>query len=283
MEITSFFDKDTATVTYIVSDGATKACAIIDSVLDYDPQAGRTSTAAADQVIAYVKEQGLKVEWILETHIHADHLTAADYIKGKLGGKTAIGNKIINALKYWVPIFGTGRDTPQDGSQFDKLWKDGETFSIGNLKAQVFFTPGHTPVCACYRIENAVFVGDTIFMPYVGTARTDFPGGDAATLYRSIHKIFSLPDATRLFMCHDYPLEGNRPAWETTVGEEKKKNILINETVNEADYVKTRNARDHGKPVPRLLLPSLQVNLRAGKLGTPENGRLYIKIPLNLF
>jgi len=268
MQIKPFFDKDTATITYVVSDPATKACAIIDSVLDYDPASGRTATTSADQVIAYIREQGLKVEWILETHIHADHLTAADYLKSKLGGKTAIGERIVDVLKHWVPVFGTANDTPQDGSQFDKLWKDGERFSIGNLKAEVFFTPGHTPACACYHIEDALFVGDTIFMPYVGTARTDFPGGNAATLYRSIHKIFLLPDATRLFMCHDYPPEGNSPAWETTVGEQKKKNVLINESVSEAEYVKTRNARDHGKAPPKLLEPSLQRNLRAGKAGS---------------
>jgi glyoxylase-like metal-dependent hydrolase (beta-lactamase superfamily II) len=282
MEIQPFFDKDTATITYVVSDAATKACVIIDSVLDYDPASGRTSTKSADRVMSYVKEHGLKVEWILETHIHADHLTAASYLKENLGGKIAISETIIEALKYWVPIFGTANDTPLDGTQFDKLWKDGETFSFGNLKAEVFFTPGHTPVCACYHIGDAVFVGDTIFMPTVGTARADFPGGNAQTLYRSIQKILSLPDATRLFMCHDYPQEGNTPAFETTVGVEKKKNIFINEKVSEADYVQKRRARDAGLGAPRLLLPSLQVNLRAGKLGNKEkNGKQYIKIPLN--
>lgn len=284
MQIQPFFDKDTATVTYIVSDDATKACAIIDPVLDYDMAAGRTSTRSADTVLAYIQGNGLKVEWILETHIHADHLTGADYLKGKTGAKIGIGWKITEALAYWVPIFNTAHDTPLDGSQFDRHFKDGETFSIGKLAATALYTPGHTPVCMSYHIEGAVFVGDTIFMPYVGTSRTDFPGGSAATLYRSIRRILSLPDATRIFTCHDYPPEGSAPAWESTVGEQKKKNILINETVGEADYIRTREARDEGKPVPRLLLPSLQVNLRAGKLGAKEpNGRQYIKIPLNQF
>jgi glyoxylase-like metal-dependent hydrolase (beta-lactamase superfamily II) len=263
MDIRPFFDTNTATVSYVVSDG--KTCAIIDSVLDYDLATGRSSTAFADQIVAYVTAHGLKVEWILETHIHADHLTAADYLKGKLGGKTAIGNKITEALAYWVPKFAIN-DTPLDGSQFDKLWKDGERFSIGTLKAEVLFTPGHTPVCLCYHIGDAVFVGDTIFMPNVGTARADFPGGDAATLYRSIKKILALPDATRLFMCHDYPPKGNTPSWETTVGEQKKKNIFVSDSVSEAEYVQKRRARDETLAAPRLLTPSLKANLRAGKI-----------------
>lgn len=275
MQIKPFYDKDTATITYIIACEATKRCAVLDSVLDYDPQSGRTATKSADVVIDYVQEKGLSVEWILETHIHADHLTAASYLKEKLGGITAIGGKIVDVLKYWVPVFGTERDTPMDGSQFDKLWKDGETFTIGNLKAEVWFTPGHTPACAVYHIEDAVFTGDTIFAPTLGTARADFPGGDAATLYRSIQKILSLPDDTRLFMCHDYPKEGEAPRFETTVGEEKKNNVFIHTGVSEADYVAKRKARDATLAVPRLLLPSIQVNLRAGKLSP------FIKIPLN--
>jgi glyoxylase-like metal-dependent hydrolase (beta-lactamase superfamily II) len=266
MEIQPFFDKETATITYVVSDKATKTCAIIDPVLNYDPVAARTSTASADQVVAFIKERGLKVEWILETHLHADHVTAAQYLKKTLGGKIAIGEQIRAALAHWVPIFNIAQDTPLDGSQFDKLWKDGETFSIGGIKAEAMSTPGHTPVCMSYRMGDAVFVGDTIFMPTIGTARADFPGGDAQILYRSIRKILALPDSTRLFMCHDYPLGGNAPAWETTVGEQKKHNIFINENISEADYVQKRRVRDSGLGEPRLLQPSLRANLRAGIL-----------------
>jgi glyoxylase-like metal-dependent hydrolase (beta-lactamase superfamily II) len=282
MRIQSFFDRDTATASHIVSDPASRRCAIIDPVLNYDLQSGRTSTQSIDQIISYVKNENLSVEWILETHIHADHLTGAHELKQRLGGKIGIGARITEALKYWVPLFDTVADTPMDGSQFDHLFKDGESFKIGTLKAKVLHTPGHTPTCISYVIGDAVFVGDVIFMPAVGTARADFPGGDAATLYRSIQKIFALPDETRIFTCHDYPLEGNAPAWESTVGEQKKKNTLINETVDEAQFVKARNDRDHGKPVPKLLLPALQVNLRAGSLGKPHaNGVQYLHIPLN--
>lgn len=280
MQIQAFFDKDTATISYVVSDPATKSCAIIDSVLDFDPPSGKISTTSADKIVTYIKEQHLRVAWILETHIHADHLTAASYLKQKLGGKIGISETIVEALKYWVPFFNTAHDTPLDGSQFDKLFKDGESFYIGNIQVKTLQTPGHTPVCMCYIIGDAVFVGDTIFMPYVGTSRTDFPGGDAATLYRSIQKILALPDSTRIFTCHDYPPQGEPPAWESSVGEQKKKNKMINESVSEADYIEKRTARDQSLAVPRLLYPSLQVNLRAGKLGKPEsNGKQYIKIP----
>lgn len=260
MHIEPFFHADTGTMTYVVSDG--KSCAVIDPVLDYDDKTGKTSTVAADRVIDYVKRQALKTEWVLETHIHADHLTASDYVQRQLGGKTAIGKNITEVLAYWVPELKL-ENAPLDGSQFDKLFADNETFTIGSLECRVMFTPGHTPACACYIIKDAVFVGDTIFMPHGGTARADFPGGDAKTLYRSIQKILSLPDATRIFICHDY---GDPPRWQTTVKEEKEKNIMINATISEAEYVEKRRARDQTLKAPRLLMPSLKANLRAGKI-----------------
>ncbi len=282
MQIQSFFDKDTATVTYVVVDPVTKKCAVIDSVLDYDITSGCTSTKSADLVIDFIKKNNLKLEWILESHIHADHLTAADYLKQKLGGVTGIGESIIEVLKFWTKVFNNEDDTPLDGSQFDHLFKDGEKFKIGNLEVKVMHSPGHTPACVCYLIGDTIFVGDTIFMPYVGTARTDFPGGDAKTLYNSIQKIYNLPDSTKIFIGHDYPLEGNAPAFETSVAEEKEKNILINKNIDEASYVEIRNKRDVGKPVPKLLIPAIQVNLRAGRFGKVEgNGVQYIKVPVN--
>ena len=282
MKIQPFFDKDTATVTYVISDPQTKRCAIIDPVLDYNPSSGTTATTSADRVIDYIKTSSLTVEWLLETHIHADHLTATSYLKGKLGGKSGVGEKIVDVLSYWVPVFNTAHDTPADGSQFDRLFKNGDRFNIGNIPATVMHTPGHTPSCISYHISDAIFVGDTLFMPYMGTARADFPGGDAATLYRSIQKILSLPDNTRIFTCHDYPPEGQPAAWESTVAQQKKDNTLINAQISEGEYIEKRKARDSKLPVPRLLLPALQVNMRAGKFGEPEtNGTQYIKIPLN--
>jgi glyoxylase-like metal-dependent hydrolase (beta-lactamase superfamily II) len=282
MKIEHFFDKDTATFTYVVSDPKTSKCAIIDSVLDYDMNAGKTTTVSADKVIAYVKEQGLSVEWILETHAHADHLTASHYLREKLGGKIGIGEHIKEVLKFWVPLFNTAHDTSLDGSQFDHLFKDGEVFTIGSIEVKVMHTPGHTPACLTYLIEDTAFVGDTIFMPYVGTARTDFPGGSAQTLYQSIQKLLALPEATRIFTCHDYPPEGQSEGFLSTVADQKAKNSMVHDGVSEAEYVAARNAKDKGKAVPRLLLPSIQVNLRAGDLGKAEsNGVQYIKIPLN--
>ncbi len=282
MQIKSFFDKDTATATHVITDPTTKNCAIIDSVLDYDVSSGHTSTKSADLVIDFIKNNNLKLEWILETHIHADHLTASNYLKQKLGGKTAIGDGIVEVLKFWTKVFNNEDDTPLDGSQFDYLFHDGEKFKIGNLEVEVIHTPGHTPACVCYLIEDAIFVGDTIFMPYVGTARTDFPGGSAKILYNSIQKIYALPDSTRIFIGHDYPLDGNEPAFETTIAEEKNKNILVSEKVDEISYVDIRNKRDFNKPVPKLLLPAIQVNLRGGTFGKVEsNGTQYIKIPVN--
>ncbi len=282
MNVKAFFDNNTATVTYVVSDLETKTCVIIDSVLDYDPIAGRTSTKSADAVIDFIKAEKLNLEWILETHIHADHLTAAKYIQKKLGGKTAIGKNISKVLEFWTKVFNTQNDTPLDGSQFDHLFLDGEKFKIGNLEVKVIFTPGHTPACVSYLVEDSVFVGDAIFMPYVGTARTDFPGGSAEELYDSIQKIYNLPDATKIFTGHDYPLDGNQPAWVCTVLEEKEKNILLTKATEKNAYVAERNKRDFNKPVPRLLLPAVQFNLRGGRFGAAEdNGVQYVKIPIN--
>lgn len=282
MQIQHFFDTDTATFTYVVSDPATQKCAIIDSVLDYDMHAGKTSTVSADKVISYVKEAGLSLEWILETHAHADHLTGSHYLREKLGGKIGIGEHIKEVLKFWVPLFNTAHDTSLDGSQFDHLFKDGEIFSIGSTEVKVLHTPGHTPACVTYLMGDTAFVGDTIFMPYVGTARTDFPGGSAATLYRSIQKLLSLPGSTRIFTCHDYPPQGQSEGCVSTVAEQKAKNTMVHDGVSEAEYVTARHAKDKGKAVPFLLLPSIQVNLRAGELGKAENnGVQYIKIPLN--
>lgn len=282
MHIEHFFDKDTATFTYVVSDELTKKCAIIDSVLDYDMYAGKTSTFSADKIIDYVKQSKLHVEWILETHVHADHLTASNYLREKLGGKIGIGEHIIEVLKFWVPLFNTSHDTPLDGSQFDHLFKDGEIFKIGTIEVRVMHTPGHTPACLSYIIGDAVFVGDTIFMPYVGTARTDFPGGSAKTLYQSIQKLLKLPDNTKIYTCHDYPPQGKSEGYVSTIAEQKLKNSMVHEGISEDEYVTARNEKDKGKAVPRLLLPSIQINLRAGKFGEQDsNGINYIKIPLN--
>jgi glyoxylase-like metal-dependent hydrolase (beta-lactamase superfamily II) len=284
MSMHYFFDISTATFTYIVTDEPTNKCAIIDSVLGYDMYAGRTSTSSMERVITFVEKNNLTVEWILETHAHADHLSAAYFLQKKLGGKIGIGEHIKEVLQFWVPIFNTQKNTPLDGSQFDRLFKDGDIFSIGSTQVRVMNTPGHTPACVSYLIEDAVFVGDTIFMPYVGTARTDFPGGSAEKLYDSIQKILSLPKHVRIYPCHDYPPEGVEPGNLSTVAEQKESNVMIHDGVNMQEFVLARNVRDEGKEVPKLLLPSIQVNLRVGDLGTPEhNGIKYIKIPLNKF
>lgn len=262
--VKGFFDHDTWTVTYVVYEKPGSACAIIDSVLDYDPKSGRTSTRSADVVIEFVKANQLEVAWILETHAHADHVTAAPYLKGRLGGKVAIGDNIRTVQKVFKSIFNLESGFSTDGIQFDHLFTDGETFQIGNLKAEVMALPGHTPACAAYRVGDAVFVGDTIAMPDVGTARCDFPGGDAAQLFRSIKKLLSLPPATRLFMCHDYPPEGRDVCFETTVADERAHNIHVNDDVNESRYVEMRTARDKTLAMPVLILPSVQVNIRAG-------------------
>lgn len=280
--IQHFFDPDTSTFSYVVSDPRTSEAAVIDSVLDYDQDAGRTSTKGADTIIDYIREKNLKPVWIMDTHVHADHLTASGYIQEQLGGKTVIGDHIKDVLNFWIPLFNIADDTPRDGSQFDVLLGDGEVLKLGNIEIKAINTPGHTPACMCYLIEDAVFVGDTLFMPDVGTARVDFPGGDAAVQYDSIQRILSLPDETRLFMCHDYPPAGREVTHMTTVAEEKKNNILINQNISREEYIDIRSKRDIGKKVPRNLLPSIQVNIRAGKLGKAENNGInYMKIPLN--
>lgn len=282
MNIQHFYDKDTATFSYVVSDPASKQCAVIDPVMDYDMASGRASYASADTLIAYVKQQGFTVQWILETHVHADHLSAARYIKASLGGKIGIGERVKDVLSYWIPLFNIANDTPPDGSQFDYLFADGETFAIGSMSVRVLFTPGHTPACVSYIIGDAAFVGDALLMPEMGTGRTDFPGGSAKTHYQSLQKLFALPDSARVFICHDYPTEGRPAQCVATVAQQKASNIMAHVGVSEQEYITERNAKDVGKAVPRLLLPSLQVNLRAGDFGTPQsNGVQYIKIPVN--
>ncbi len=282
MKIHHFFESDTATFTYVLSDPSTGKCAVIDPVLDYDPNSGRTSSVSADKVIAYVREEGLSVQWILETHVHADHLSGAHYLKEKLGGRIGIGERIREVLQFWVPLLNTNTDTPLDGTQFDHLFNDGEVFQVGSLKVTAMHTPGHTPACVSYQVNDAVFVGDTIFMPYVGTARADFPGANAEMLYDSIQKLLSLPPGTRIFTGHDYPPQGKTERHISTVAEQKAHNSMVHDGVSRQDYIAARNEKDKGKPVPRLLLSALQVNLRAGDLGRSEdNGIQYLKIPLN--
>lgn len=281
-EVKAFFDPATFTVSYVVSDPATKRAAVIDSVLDYDPKSGRTTHASADQVVAYVEDQGLGVDWILETHAHADHLTAAPYLKAKLGGKNAIGEHIKTVQGTFKKLFNAEPGFATDGSQFDRLFADGESFRIGGLQARVMHTPGHTPACLTYVIGDAAFVGDTLFMPDFGTARCDFPGGSAATLYRSIRKVLALPPETRLFMCHDYMPGGREVRWETTVAAERRDNIHVRDGIGEQEFVAMRKARDATLDMPVLILPSVQVNMRAGAFPPAEsNGISYLKIPLN--
>ncbi len=281
-QIQSFFDAATSTVTYIVHDGPGTDCAIVDPVLDYDPKSGRTRTASADQVIDFVTAQGLRVEWILETHAHADHLSAAPYLKGKLGGKIAIGHKITAVQQVFKQVFNLEPGFRVDGSQFDVLLEDDQVFHIGRLEARAMAVPGHTPACMAYRVGDAVFVGDTLFMPDVGTARCDFPGGDAKTLYASVHRILGLPPETRLFMCHDYPPQDRPVAFETTVAEQRAKNIHVRDGISETQFVEMRTRRDATLPMPVLILPSVQVNIRAGERPPPEsNGISYLKIPMD--
>jgi len=281
--IKAFFDKATYTVTYVVHDAETKCAAVIDSVFDFDPNSGRTSFDSADEVIAYVEEQGLKVEWLLETHAHADHLSAAPYLQEKLGGKIAIGEHIVTVQNVFGKLFNAGTEFQRDGSDFDRLFADGDTFKIGNLDVTVMHVPGHTPADIAYVIGDAVFVGDTMFMPDYGSARADFPGGDARQLYRSLRRILELPPTTRLFMCHDYLPEGRTEyVWETTVAEEREGNIHAHDGISEEEFVKMRTERDKTLDMPRLILPSVQVNMRAGHLPPEEdNGVRYLKLPLN--
>lgn len=281
--VRAFFDEATFTVSYVVRDPASSACAIIDSVLDYDPAAGRTSHGSADAVIAFVRAEGLKVIWQLETHAHADHLSAAPYLQAALGGRLAIGANIVRVQETFGTLFNAGPDFARDGRQFDHLFRDGEHFAIGGLQAMALHVPGHTPACMAYVVGDAVFVGDTLFMPDYGTARCDFPGGDAATLYRSIQRLLALPSETRVFLCHDYKAPGRETfVWETTIGAERRQNVHVHSGVSERDFVTLREARDRTLNMPRLILPSVQVNMRGGHLPPPEdNGTRYLKIPLD--
>ena len=281
-QVHGLFDPATWTVTYVVYEREGSSCAIIDSVLDYDPKSGRTSTASADQVIRFVKDHSLKVEWIIETHAHADHLTAAPYLKQQLGGNTLIGGRIATVQSVFKGIFNLEPEFRQDGSQFDRLVADGETFQIGNLIAKALFVPGHTPACMAYQIGDAVFVGDTLFMPDVGTARCDFPGGDARALYQSIQKILSLPPETRLFMCHDYPPNDRPIDFQCTVADQRANNIHVRDGISEDAFVEMRTKRDATLAMPVLILPAVQVNIRAGEMPPKEdNGVSYMKIPIN--
>ncbi len=281
-QVHGIFDPANWTVTYVVYEKEGTACAIIDSVLDYDPKSGRTRTDSADKVIEFVQQKNLKVEWILETHAHADHFTAAPYLKHKLGGKTAIGDHITTVQQVFKGIFNLEAGFATNGSQFDHLLKDGEEFRFGALSGTTMYVPGHTPACVAFQIGDAVFVGDTMFMPDVGTARCDFPGGDAKTLYASVKKILSLPDTTRLFMCHDYPPNDRPVAFETTVGEQRRKNIHVHDGISEAQFVEMRTKRDATLEMPVLILPAVQVNIRAGQMPPKDaNGVAYLKIPVN--
>jgi glyoxylase-like metal-dependent hydrolase (beta-lactamase superfamily II) len=286
LQVEGFFDETTSTVSYIVLDRATRQCALVDSVLDYDPKSGRTSHASADLLVARVRELGATVQWILETHVHADHLSAAPYLKQQLGGQLGIGQHITTVQKVFGSLFNAGEGFARDGRQFDHLFADGESFAIGALQVRAMHTPGHTPACMTYvvsdGVHSAAFVGDTLFMPDYGTARCDFPGGDARTLYRSINRVLSLPPETLLYMCHDYRPGGREVQFVTTVAEQRAANVHVRNGISEEAFVTMRHARDATLDMPVLILPSVQVNMRAGELPEPEaNGQRYLKIPLN--
>lgn len=282
-EVTVFFDEPTNTFSYVVADPQTRICAVVDSLLDYDAASGRTSTVSADKLIAFVREKGYTLDWIIDTHVHADHLTAAPYIRSQLGGRTGIGEHISTVQRVFGQIFNEGQSFHTDGSQFDHLFKDGETYKVGSIEARAIHTPGHTPACMSHVIGDAVFVGDTLFMPDFGTARCDFPGGDAGTLFDSIQKLFALPDETRMFLCHDYKADGRDTyEWETTVGAQKAANIHVKTGTSREDFIAMRTARDATLAMPKLILPSVQVNMRAGDMPPPEdNGIRYMKVPIN--
>lgn len=282
-DVTGFFDEATNTISYVVADPDTKRCAVIDSLLDFDQASGRTTTVSADRLIDFVRGNGLTCEWIIDTHVHADHLTAAPYIREKLGGKTAIGDKIPVVQRVFGEIFNEGQSFHTDGSQFDHLFKPGESYRVGNIEARAIATPGHTPACMTHLIGDAMFVGDTIFMPDFGTARCDFPGGDAGTLYDSIQTLFDFPDDTRMFLCHDYKAPGREEfVWETTIGEQKRSNIHVKDGTTREAFIKMRTDRDATLSMPKLILPSVQVNMRAGDMPPPEdNGIRYMKVPIN--
>ncbi len=282
-EVSAFFHHPTSSVAYVVAEPGGKRCAIVDSVLDFDPKAARTGTDFADQIAGFVRSRGLEVEWHLETHAHADHLSAAQYLKAQLGGRVAIGAYVTTVQELWKKIYNFGAECRTDGSQFDHLFREGDRFAIGTLEASVMFTPGHTPANVTYVVGDAAFVNDTIFMPDVGSARADFPGGDAAELYRSIRRILDLPPETRLFVGHDYMPGGREPAWEASVAEQRRSNIHLKGDVSEREFVEMRNARDATLDMPRLITHALQVNINAGRLPEPEsNGTRYLKIPLDV-
>ncbi len=281
-EVTAFFDAQTNTISYVVKDPASTACAVIDPVMDIDYAAGRITSEHADEIIAHIRANGLTLEWLIETHVHADHLSAAPHIQEKLGGRIGIGAQITVVQETFGKVFNEGTAFQRDGSQFDALFQDGDRYRIGNLEARAIHTPGHTPACMTHIVGDAAFVGDTLFMPDGGSARADFPGGDAGTLYDSIQKILALPDETRLFMCHDYAPEGRDIRWETTVGEQKAGNIHVGGGVTREDFVKFRNARDATLRMPQLIIPSLQVNMRAGAMPPADKeGDVFFKVPVN--
>ena len=281
--VKGFFDSETNTISYVVVAPESRATAIIDSVLDFDYASGRTNTASADEIIAHVEAEGLEVEWILETHVHADHLSAAPYLQERLGGRIGIGRNITLVQDTFGKIFNEGTEFQRDGSQFDRLFEDGDSFHIGQLRGDVMHTPGHTPACLTYVIGDAAFVGDTLFMPDFGTARCDFPGGSARDLYKSIQRILALPDETRIFVGHDYKAPGREAfAWESTVGEQKARNVHVGDARSAEDFVAMREARDATLGMPKLIVPSLQVNMRAGNMPEPdENGDVFLKVPVN--
>lgn len=281
--VKSFFDSATSTITHIIYEGAGSECAIVDSVMDFDPKSGKLTANSADQVIDFVRSHDLKTQWLLETHAHADHISAAPYLREHLGGLIGIGDGIKKVQQVFKKVFNLEKRFNADGEQFDHLFSEDEVFYIGNLNVKAMHVPGHTPADMAYVVEDCMaFVGDTLFMPDVGTARCDFPGGDAHILYQSVQKLFSMPGKTRLFLCHDYPPEGRDPVWETTVEEQRKHNIQINESISEADFVSKRTARDATLEMPTLILPSIQINIQAGKLPEAEdNGTKYLKIPIN--
>ncbi|WP_051171335.1 MBL fold metallo-hydrolase [Spongiibacter marinus] len=282
-EVIAFFDEPTNTFSYVVKDPSSNACAVVDSVMEIDYAAGRLSLVGADKIIQYIRDNKLSLEWIIETHVHADHLSAAPYIQEALGGQIGIGANITVVQETFGKIFNAGTEFARDGSQFDKLFNDGDEYHVGNMLCRAIHTPGHTPACMTHIMGDAAFVGDTLFMPDGGTARADFPGGDAAVLYQSIQRVLSLPDETRLFMCHDYMPGGREVEYETTVGAEKQSNIHVHVGTSEAQFVAMREARDATLGMPRLILPSLQVNMRAGHLpGADDNGTVYLKLPLNV-
>ncbi|HRY23428.1 MAG TPA: MBL fold metallo-hydrolase [Geminicoccaceae bacterium] len=281
-EVTAFFDPATNTISYVVRDPASTACAVVDSVMDIDYAAGRITFDHADAIIAFVRREDLQVEWLIETHVHADHLSAAPYIQRELGGRLGIGENITVVQETFGKVFNEGTEFRRDGSQFDRLFKDGDSYTIGTMPAVAIHTPGHTPACMTHIVGDAAFVGDTLFMPDGGTARADFPGGDARTLYRSIRRLLELPDVMRLFMCHDYGPNGRDIAWETTVGEERQHNIHVRDGTTEDEFVAKREARDRTLDMPKLIIPSLQVNMKAGRLPEPDaSGKRFLKVPLN--